>query len=71
MQSIKMSILETFVTFICDNVINIFLVVMAQLYDNIVFTTSIKYIIIGQVLNVSVSFFRRRVFSKWADTSSV
>lgn len=65
MQSIKMSIAETFVTFICDNVINVFLVVMAQIYDNIVFTTSVKYIIIGQVLNVAVSFFRRRVFSKW------
>ena len=32
-------------------------------WDNI--HISIKYIIIGQVLNVSVSFLRRRVFSKW------
>lgn len=65
MQSVKMSVLETLVTFICDNTINIFLVVMAQIYDNIVFTTSVKYIIIGQILNVSVSFLRRRVFNKW------
>jgi len=65
MQSVKMSVIETLVTFICDNTINIFLVVMAQIYDNIVFTTSVKYIIIGQILNVSVSFLRRRVFSKW------
>ena len=71
MQSVKMSIIETFTGFLIDNMINVFLVVMAQIYDNIVFTTSVKYIVIGQILNVLTTFIRRRAFTKWANTNNV
>ena len=71
MQSVKMSIIETFTGFLIDNMINVFLVVMAQIYDNIVFTTSVKYIVIGQILNVLTTFIRRRTFTKWANTNNV
>lgn len=64
MQSKKWTLIETGATLINDNLINLFLVMIAARYYNISLYSSFQIVIIGQGLNVVCTYFRRRFFNR-------
>jgi len=65
MQTTRVRIAETLVTLIHDNISNMILIVIAMNSYNIPLITSIKLWILGQSLNVTFSYTRRYLFSKY------
>ena len=65
MQSKKMSILETFVTLILDNINNIILVSIATFIFRIDMKATLILWFIGQSLNLLTSYSRRRLFVRY------
>ena len=65
MQTKKHSFYETLINFACDNAINGFLVILATFVFNVEIATSLSIVLIGQALNLIVSYIRRRLCSKY------
>jgi len=65
MQKTKSIIAETIVTLLHDNLSNLIILAIAMSAYKIPLTTSLKLWLIGQSLNITFSYSRRYLFSKY------
>jgi hypothetical protein len=65
MKNNKLILLETFVTLIHDNIVNIIIICLAKHVFDITFKTSFSLWLIAQSLNLIFSFIRRFYFDKY------